>query len=156
MHTPHLKTIRHCIAKEWKLLEWNEATRMKATYDTTALNRAFGGSVWGQNWWPQKAVWPILPYSGWKLGSISKKWMQNLFRFGRNGSSTASWRRLKELLIADSWKVFYHIETIYMLWNDICQQKYSCWLAFWLPAVPRQLLPEGACGDSGLSSKKRV
>ena len=43
-----------------------------------------------------------------------------------------------------------------MLCIDVSQQKKSYWFAFWLPGMPRQLLPEGACGDSGLSSKDRV
>ena len=65
-------------------------------------------------------------------------------------------RCLREFSNLDTCKVFYHTEIIYRLCNNIPKLSKACLWSFWLPGMLCQLLPEGACGDSGLLTKGRV
>ena len=52
-----------------------------------------------------------------KIKLVLNKWMRNLFRFGWNSSSTASWRHLEEILIFNNKQVNSTLEKIKKWWN---------------------------------------
>ena len=65
-------------------------------------------------------------------------------------------RCLREFPNLETCKVFFHIEIIYRLWNDIPKLSKACLWSIWPPGTLCQLLPEGTSGDSGLLRRGKV
>ena len=86
-------------------------------YDGWTPNRAFRGSVSDRNQFQFSLILFLPLFSIWKIKLDLKKLMQNLFRFGWNSSSTASWRHMEEILIFHNKQVNFTSEVIKEWWN---------------------------------------